>query len=228
MAGERRHGTNSCYAGGCREAACRAAHTAELAKYRHNPDAGSLLVLGIGSRRRLEGLLAIGYPARYLSRRLGRSKTYVQDFLGHRRDRYMIQRHTAEKIAQLYDELCMRPPAGPDADRRRRQSARLGHASPLAWDDETIDDPAARPDLGAPRRHSSDVDDAVVLRILNGDGSVARSATTAERVETARRWVAARRPLNDLERLTGWRADRYAHADDVAADSRRRVRQGAA
>ena len=49
---------------------------------------------------------------------------------------------TAQLVRELYDELAM--VTGP-SQRARTLAAKHGWAPPLAWDDETIDDPAARP-----------------------------------------------------------------------------------
>ena len=49
-------------------------------------------------------------------------------------------------------------------------------------------------------------DPVVIDRILAGDFTLAKTATKAERVEVVARWQGA---LNELERATGWRADRY-------------------
>ena len=50
----------------------------------------------------------------------------------------MVTLDAHDRIADAYDELSMRQ--GPSVRNRR-----LGYPPPLAWDDETIDDPRARP-----------------------------------------------------------------------------------
>jgi predicted DNA-binding protein (UPF0251 family) len=52
-----------------------------------------------------------------------------------------VTRSTAARVARLYDLLSMRP--GPSPIAKRRALAK-GWAPPLAWDDDTIDDPRAR------------------------------------------------------------------------------------
>jgi ParB family chromosome partitioning protein len=52
-----------------------------------------------------------------------------------------------------------------------------------------------------------DVDEAVVESILGGDW--AAEANPAERAEVLRRWHAAGKPLAEMERLTGWKPERY-------------------
>ena len=63
-------------------------------------------------------------------------------------------------------------------------------------------------------RRVSDVDEVMVERILSGDFSNSRSATGPERRLVVAAWPATGRPLADLERGTGWKADRYR--EDVA------------
>jgi hypothetical protein len=60
--------------------------------------------------------------------------------------RKLITKRKHDAIARVYDALWNQP--GP-SDKGRRRAAKLGYAPPVAWDDETIDDPAAVPNLGA-------------------------------------------------------------------------------
>lgn len=65
---------------------------------------------------------------------------------------------TRDAVRALYDELWDAiPPAAAWRERQatsraRGLAARYGWAPPMAWDDETIDDPAAVPDLGEDER----------------------------------------------------------------------------
>lgn len=124
---------------------------------------GHLLIDDTGTRRRLQALGVMGWPANVLSERLGMARSYVADLRFKPRDR--VQRRTAEKIAALYDELSM--VLGPSAV-ATAAALRKGWAPPLAWDDETIDDPAARPmhDLrGTPGRQRDEDRDEKVLEL---------------------------------------------------------------
>lgn len=60
-----------------------------------------------------------------------------------------------------------------------------------------------------PRNRHDDVDEVVILRILQGDPTVAPAATLAERRAVVAAWSARGRPLSDLARLTGWKPERY-------------------
>ncbi|HEY0889348.1 MAG TPA: hypothetical protein VGE38_07045 [Nocardioides sp.] len=155
---------------------------------------GPRLVDSTGSIRRLRALAAIGWPWPALD-----LMPCGQVWQLTRRD--TIRRDTAERIAEVYDRLSMTP--GPSI-RAVRRAAANGWAPPLAWND--IDnDPA--PCLPTGARH--DVDEVVVVRILAGDASPARSANPAERRAVVAAWLDRGRSLQDLERLTGWRAHRY-------------------
>lgn len=91
-----------------------------------------------GTRRRLEALMANGWPARDLAARLG-----------HRHRGLQIPRHhrcsagTAAAVRALYDELAETP--GPSAYARTLYRGR-GYLHPGWWDADTIDDPDAEPD----------------------------------------------------------------------------------
>jgi DNA-directed RNA polymerase specialized sigma24 family protein len=61
-----------------------------------------------------------------------------------------------------------------------------GWPGPLAWDDDTIDDPAARPHIGA--AWSDAFDEVAVLRAMYGDPVRLRPS---ERAEATRRLTAA-------------------------------------
>jgi len=98
------------------------------------------------SRRRLQGLMAIGWPSRELAVRIGffEHGSVLDLTAEHNRT---IRRATAESIKCVYDELWDQP--GPSRISAQR-AAKRGWVVPMAWDDGTIDDPAALPDLGEP------------------------------------------------------------------------------
>jgi hypothetical protein len=74
---------------------------------------------------------------------------------------------------------------------------------PLAWDDDTIDEPDATP---AVVEDQGDVDEVLVQRALWGERV---NPSLAERRAITARWMASGRSLNKLERIQGWRARRY-------------------
>ena len=95
-----------------------------------------------GTTRRLRALVAIGYTQCDLAGRLGITSENSTD-LFHAKGRVLAA--TALKVAALYDRLSMT--AGPSQAARDR-ARRLRWHPPLAWDDDTIDDPNAKPERG--------------------------------------------------------------------------------
>jgi hypothetical protein len=104
------------------------------------------VISSVGSRRRLQGLATVGWTRRALAARTG---VAVERF-----GQIMQQPTTSAAMAvivrDLYDELWHRSPSEgevPSASvlRTRNMAARYGWYGPLAWDDDTIDDPDALP-----------------------------------------------------------------------------------
>jgi hypothetical protein len=99
---------------------------------------GTATVDAAGTRRRLEALQAIGYPARDLAQRLGAGpKTPLQVA---RRAR--VRAATARAVADLYVKLENTP--GPSHRVAVTAQAR-GFLAPAWWDTDTIDDPDKAP-----------------------------------------------------------------------------------
>lgn len=100
-----------------------------------------------GTRRRLQALMACGWYQAALAAELDLAPQDVAQFLV----RASVQEVTRDRVRVLYDRLWNAPaPAGTprqrEASRRvREQAARMGWPPPAAWDDDTIDDPAAMP-----------------------------------------------------------------------------------
>lgn len=108
------------------------------------------LVDATGTVRRLRALTALGWNRKFLTARLGASSRTTWLLALHPEENPLVKVATRDAVRELYDELSMQPaPNGPTATRIRSIARRHGWAPPLAWDDETIDDPAATPDLGS-------------------------------------------------------------------------------
>jgi len=142
---------------------------------------------GTGFRRRMRSLVARGFPQTYLARRLGIVDTTLSLALSG--GRVTAATHRAGRA--LYDALWDCNPAdhgiAPHTVTRARLAAqRRGWPLPLAWDDDTIDDPAALPDLGAPagRAEALAEDAAFVARTVGGD-----RAAIAERLGISRKYL---------------------------------------
>lgn len=96
-------------------------------------------VNAIGSRRRIQALIAIGWPQRRIAELAGIDPRALNRIL---LVRARVTGDTAAVIANVYDQLWDKP--GPSVA-ARRQADRLGWEPPLAWDDEDIDNPDGRP-----------------------------------------------------------------------------------
>lgn len=117
-----------------------------------------------GTRRRTQALIAIGWSLSEQARRVGRTVSNHKYVL----TAPTVQLRTAQTVAALYDELSATTPVpGPSATRARRWAQREGWAPPLAWDDDTIDDPDARPDLGD--TDTDLIDEVAIERALEGE-----------------------------------------------------------
>ncbi len=112
--------------------------------------APSALVDITGTRRRVQALVACGWSQARLARGLGLTAANFCGML--RRDQ--VTAATARAVGELYDRLWNQPPPEHDqrtriaASRARNHAGQQGWAPPLAWDDDQIDDPGARPAEG--------------------------------------------------------------------------------
>lgn len=161
-----------------------------------------------GTHRRIQALACCGWT---LTRQATRVGILVRNYVGIL-DRAQVLRATADKIRALYDELSMVPPPGGYGSTRIRNHA-TAHCwyPPLAWDDETIDDPAAAPALLPPVEGSDPgVDEWLIQRVA------AQYATVAELNPAGRRELARRLAHN------GWTLKRIG---ELLGVSKQRVAQ---
>lgn len=100
-------------------------------------------VPALGAQRRLRALVAAGWPMVDLAGRLGMNRENFGQLI-HHRTHIAARRH--RDVVALFDELQLVP--GP-SERSREYALRKKWALPLQWDEDSIDDPAAK---RAPRR----------------------------------------------------------------------------
>ena len=196
-----RHGTTAGYAFGCRCPDCswaivRYEKGRRLAQLRGVP----YRFPAIGTQRRIRALMRLGWTAQHIADACGWKSGESVNNIARRK---FVYRDSAERVADAYEAMSMR--LGPSVQTRKR-AERNGWPPPLAWDD--IDNDAAP--KGKPRTRSNrpvdEIDHAVVSRVMEGE----RMRTTpAEKREVVRRWLRDGRPLAELERRQGWKADRY-------------------
>lgn len=160
------------------------------------------------ARRLLQALVVAGWTVPLLAERYGTDR---QNFL-----KYFYKERFAAgvcvRIFDMFEELWREGPpqvSSFSATKARRLAERHGWVGIGAWDEGTIDDPDAKPNLlGDPE---STVDAELVRRAFDGRERFA-SLNSAERVELARRWSEAGHSRNLFERrfaVSGATATRY-------------------
>lgn len=183
-AGDGRCGTPAGYTAHRRrhEPTCRACKDAQAAwQYRYEARrylaGGSVMLNGVGVHRRIHALARIGWSYPMLAARLGLVGSAVHQFTRSA----TVTPATYARVAALYDELWDKP--GP-SNWVRAYAERQGWPPPLAWDDDSIDDPKARPNLGLGDNRRKPIDEIAVGRAMRGD---AVALTPDERTEAVRR-----------------------------------------
>lgn len=113
----------------------------------------------IGAHRRLQALMALGWSRQDFGARLGVTNDAVREWMRNPR----IEQDTHDRVVALYEELSMKlPPATTKGERivvsrSRAYAARNGWPPPLAWDDDKLDEPKAKPARIAIRVESAKV-----------------------------------------------------------------------
>ena len=155
-----------------------------------------------GTRRRLQALVAIGWPVSWLAAELGREPNNLRRTL----TSHSVTVATAQQVAALYDRTWNIPPTPQTrADRAAvaaaRQTAARNHwLPPLAWDD--IDtDPDPKPTEGTSDTTPDVLDEIAIERALAGDGIGLAQLTRAEQDEAVRRLTEHGRSLREIADL---------------------------
>lgn len=175
------HGTRLAYDyDKCRCFDCRMANAIARTKYAAGEKpAREGRVPNAGTQRRLRALHAVGHTWKSIGERLGLRIQSVREVAG------LSPQHpwtfcyidTARRVEELYEEWWNVYPAGTAAHRARLSAKRRGYLPPLAWDEETIDDPEATPAVmdGGPV-----IDAVAVKRVLDGNKVDLNEAETDE------------------------------------------------
>jgi hypothetical protein len=150
------HGTETRYCSGCRCDDCRAGHAAGARRRRRAKAYGRHVpksVPNVGVSRRVQALMCLGWSMRAQSRLLG----WHPDRLGMMLIGDGVSPRNHARIAALYDRLWNTPPMVRTRGERISVSRtialarRRGYQPPMAWDDDDIDDRAARSNVSARR-----------------------------------------------------------------------------
>lgn len=198
------HGTYSGYNHHhCRCEACGLAYFRYMKRIRMSGQ--SRRIDATGTARRLRALVAIGWTFDDLAHQLGyASKGSLRNITARR----YVSPATEKRVRALYDRLSMTH--GPSS--RSRAIARgRGWAPPLAWDDDSIDDPAAEPNVGkADGRagiHADDIAWACRYERHTWDTLAARFGINPRSLRT----VLRRAGMHDLQaRITDWSTEAAA------------------
>lgn len=146
-----------------------------------------------GTRRRLQALAALGWSMRELERQCPRPGPNIRKVMDRRNDDAPMMVITRDAVRALYDRLCLTPPPETGRTARiRRWAASNGWAPPLAWDEDTIDNPAAEPQAPKGDDKQEFLDTYAELKALGLDDN-----QIAERIGMVRESMKAR-----LRRLT--------------------------
>jgi hypothetical protein len=156
-----------------------------------------------GTRRRLQALLAIGWPVELLAAQLGRRPNSLHRSMTGE----SVTARTAQDVATLYERLWnARPPRTTGeqhaaADAAQTHAAAQGWLPPLAWDDIDTDPTPPAPAAGPSRR--DDVDEIAVERALAGDNIFYDDLTPVEQQEVIRRLSARGSSIRDIAAQLG-------------------------
>lgn len=177
-------------------------------------------VPAVGITRRLQALYALGYTRDALAAECRTSdRTIRMLYTGTSR---RLTSTVAQGVLDAYARLSMTPPAPQTTQQRvaveraKRRAAALKWAPPLAWDDDTIDDPLAEPDWSVvaqgARAARADLDE--FAHLIRGGESIARAATRLGVTLSAIEQAARRAGRTDITELVS--AERH-HQRKAAA-----------
>lgn len=139
----------------------------------------------VGVRRRLQALARIGWSPSMLAGMTDLSAEYLSK-LRTDANHDLIRVITYRTICRLYDALWDKPVNTTRGRRVITFAVRADYAPPVAWDDESIDDPAASPSCPPePLASERPLDEIAVEEAIRGGRVV--HLTPAERNEAVRR-----------------------------------------
>ena len=153
-----------------------------------------------GTRRRLQGLARQGYDLQTIADATGIGFSTVAS-IRNREEAEFVKARFYVTIRDYTESVGIK--IGP-SQLAVKHATRKGWPSLWTWDD--IDTDAKPAAAYQEHRRRDEVDEAVVLRLLDGERI---DCTSAERHEAMRRWKAAGRSEKEMCRLQGWKDSRY-------------------
>lgn len=144
-----------------------------------------------GTARRLQALVADGWPMRHLGRHLGFGDTYIHQIIQRAADGHLILTSTALTVADGYERLKDKQPKKHGVGQRVINLAR-NHAASRRWAPtrywagrmDVIDDPDFEPMYGVTRREIVAQDAGEVMRFAGLD-----RAAAAERLGVSKSYI---------------------------------------
>ena len=151
---------------------------------------------GTGTRRRLQALVALGWPPAWIAQRLGRDRTNFRQTLFTDE----VTARTATDVAALYDQLWSTRPQ-PETPRGERavadalaMAAQRQWLTPLAWDDIDNDPEPPTP----PGDALDDIDEIAIELALSGRSIRLSQLPPAEQDEVVRRLTENGKSVRDI------------------------------
>lgn len=182
-----------------------------------------------GTRRRVQALACLGYSYQMQGELISEFDRRVVsgDAVSRWTKRHAQVTHAVHNAAaRLYDKYSMVPFDTDNVVARRARAK--GWAPVLAWDDDTIDDPDAKPDLGRVNQCLPD-EQAVQLAMMGQLRKVGRPLNNAEKREVIVRGTALGKSGREISRLAGISHDAVQkQRDRMAAEKKRLAAEKAA
>jgi hypothetical protein len=150
-----------------------------------------------GTRRRLQALVAIGWPPDTLAARIGRTPGNLRRTM----TGATVTARTAVIVDELYDDLWdIQPPRATQRERdasdaAQQAAANMGWPPPLAWDDIDTD---LDPSTSAAKPDPDDLDEIAIERAIAGDSIRLLDLTPAEQAEVVGRLTKSGKSIRDI------------------------------
>ena len=177
-----------------------------------------------GTRRRLEALAVRGWSRAQVAAKIGMGTVAFRKAVN--KDR--VTARLARQVSEVYDAWWDQDPLEHGLSRNgvarvRSEAARSGYVGPLAWDDDTIDDPTAVPQTDALAPAASDGEN-LAARWLMGESVILSRAERNEVLQHLFEWttdttaqIAARLEMSPEAAERQW----HRLQQKAAADGRR-------
>ncbi|MFD0509392.1 hypothetical protein ACFQ0G_53800 [Streptomyces chiangmaiensis] len=156
-----------------------------------------------GTRRRAQALATLGWTHLFLAKRVGIAPSNFRRNLCQER----VTARFARAVRDAYNELWMRAPMEHEVPagmvlRTVRAAEKKAWYGPLAWDDDTIDNPTAVPQTDAqPAEMEEDVDEVAIAKFVKG---FPVDVTDAEFLAGVQQCVALEMTAAAIDQMHGW------------------------